>query len=112
MAQHETVPCLQVGPSSTDSGRRSSSRRSRRAWPSSLAFAYFALRRGGRLERGLLVPGGLTCPAIVAAFAPSAARWLEWPAVALILVYTLWLGRATRRAPAGPPVEQAADRHG
>jgi hypothetical protein len=63
----------------------------------------FALRRPGRSSAILIAVAAAGYGAMVARFIFEAAHWIEWPSVALILVFVFWIGLMTAtRNPVGP----------
>jgi hypothetical protein len=65
--------------------------------------APFALRRLGRSSAILIAVAAAGYAAMVARFIFEAAHWIEWPSVALILVFVFWIGLlSATRNPLGP----------
>jgi len=57
--------------------------------------APFALRRAGRSSAVLIAVAAAGYLSIVARFVFDSAHWIEWPSIALILVFVLWVGWTT-----------------
>lgn len=57
--------------------------------------APFALRRAGRSSAILIGVAAAGYVSIVARFVFDSAHWIEWPSIALILVFVLWVGWMT-----------------
>jgi peptidoglycan/LPS O-acetylase OafA/YrhL len=54
--------------------------------------APFALHRAGRNSAVLIAVAATGYASIVARFVLDSAHWLEWPSIALILVFVCWVG--------------------
>ncbi len=52
----------------------------------------FALRRAGRSSAILIAVAATGYVSIVARFIFDSAHWIEWPSIALILVFVCWVG--------------------
>ncbi len=57
-----------------------------------LFMAPFAFRRAGHSSAILIAVAATGYASIVASFIFGDARWLEWPSIALILVFVCWVG--------------------
>lgn len=65
----------------------------------------FALHRAGRGSAILIAVAAAGYLSIVARLIFDAAHWLEWPSLALILVFVCWVGRMSVSGDRGPSVE-------
>lgn len=54
--------------------------------------APFALRRAGRSSAILIAVAATGYVSIVARFIFDSAHWIEWPSIALILIFVFWVG--------------------